>query len=339
MKIAVIGLGYVGLPLSLQFARSCTDVISIDVDPKKVELLNNGQSYIKHIQSAEIAELVAAGKFLAFTNFSQIKDVEAAIIWVPTPLNKNREPDLSYVLQTGRSIAPHLQQGTLVVLESTTYPGTTEQDLRAILEENSCLKLESCTCNSGKRRNARWYRLSFGFLARVPAIKMLRLTPSPKSLEVIPKIVLIGPWRSMAGRLTELYRSLPAVPRKRQSCLKTSSAAGNIALVNELKVVYDAMDIDIWEVIEAAKTKPFGFMPFYPGPGLGGIASRSIRSISRGKRGNTVSIPASLNWPARSTPHAGSRGASRGRCAQCPTTTDKRFQNSHSRASIQAECE
>jgi UDP-N-acetyl-D-glucosamine dehydrogenase len=152
MRIAVVGLDDVGLALSIQFARSCVSVLGLDADPKKVELLNNGQSYIKHIQSAEIAELVDAGKFYASTDFGQIKEVEAVIIRVPTPLNKNREPDLSYVLQTGRSIAPHLRQGTLVVLESTTYPGTTEEDLRVALEENSCLKPESSTPNSPKRR-------------------------------------------------------------------------------------------------------------------------------------------------------------------------------------------
>src|SRR6059036_513476 len=140
MKIAVIGLGYVGLPLSLQFARSCVSVLGLDADPKKVELLNDGQSYIKHIEPAEIAELVAAGKFYASTDFGQIKEVEAVIICVPTPLNKNREPDLSYVLQTGRSIAPHLQPGMLVILESTTYPGTTDEDLRAVLETGSGMK-------------------------------------------------------------------------------------------------------------------------------------------------------------------------------------------------------
>jgi len=165
MKIAVVGLGYVGLPLSLQFARSCVSVLGLDADPKKVELLNNGQSYIKHIQSAEIAELVAASKFYASTDFGQIKDVESVIICVPTPLNKNREPDLSYVLQTGRSIAPYLQQGTLVVLESTTYPGTTEADLRVVLEENSCLKPESSSLDSPEVPDARWHRFSFGVLA------------------------------------------------------------------------------------------------------------------------------------------------------------------------------
>src|SRR6266513_3297980 len=140
MKIAVVGLGYVGLPLCLQFARSCVSVLGIDVDPTKVQLLNNGQSYIKHIEQPAIAELLCSGKFSASTDFSLIKEVEAVIICVPTPLNKNREPDLSFIMQTGRSIAPHLAKGALVVLESTTYPGTTEDELRVVLEEESRMK-------------------------------------------------------------------------------------------------------------------------------------------------------------------------------------------------------
>ncbi len=173
MKIAVVGLGYVGLPLSLQFARSCTEVIGIDVDPRKVELLNKGQSYIKHVSEAGIRELVDQGKFVATTDFSRIREVEAVIICVPTPLNKNREPNLSYVLETGRSIAPYLksvddnsnaQRSTpnaqrpikkLVVLESTTYPGTTEEDLLAVLEENSPYVEDTTTDASeyGRRRS------------------------------------------------------------------------------------------------------------------------------------------------------------------------------------------
>src|SRR5436309_3847659 len=140
MKIAVIGLGYVGLPLCLQFARSCVNVLGIDVDPMKVQLLNNGQSYIKHILPSTVAELVKSGKFSASTNFSRIKEVEAVIVCVPTPLTKNREPDISFILDTGRAIAPHLRKGTLVVLESTTYPTTTDEDLRAVLEEGSGMK-------------------------------------------------------------------------------------------------------------------------------------------------------------------------------------------------------
>ena len=143
MKIAIIGLGYVGLPLAIRFARSCVKVLGIDVDPQKVELLNNGQSYIKHIEASAIAELVGAGKFLASTDFSLVKEVEAVIICVPTPLTKNREPDISFVLETGRTLGPYLSRGTLVVLESTTYPGTTDEDLRAILEQASGMKAGS----------------------------------------------------------------------------------------------------------------------------------------------------------------------------------------------------
>ncbi len=137
MKIAIVGLGYVGLPLSLQFARSGVTVLGLDIDPAKVESLNAGQSYIKHIEAAAIAAAVKSGDFSASTDFSRIKEVEAVIICVPTPLNKNREPDISYIIETGKAIAPHLQKGTLVVLESTTYPGTTDEDLRAVLEAGS----------------------------------------------------------------------------------------------------------------------------------------------------------------------------------------------------------
>ena len=140
MNIAIVGLGYVGLPLSLQFARSDTTVLGLDVDEAKVKAINAGRSYIKHIEAASIAKAVNGGGFSASTDFSRIKEVEAVIICVPTPLNKNREPDISYILNTGRSLAPHLRKGTLVVLESTTYPGTTDEDLRGVLEAGSGMK-------------------------------------------------------------------------------------------------------------------------------------------------------------------------------------------------------
>jgi len=140
MKIAVIGLGYVGLPLALQFARSCVTVLGLDIDPRKVQLLNDKQSYINHIPPSDVAEAVNAGKFSVSTDFGRIKEVEAVVICVPTPLNKNREPDISFVIETGRMIAPHLQKDTLVVLESTSNPGTTDEDLRAVLEEGSRMK-------------------------------------------------------------------------------------------------------------------------------------------------------------------------------------------------------
>jgi UDP-N-acetyl-D-glucosamine dehydrogenase len=258
MKIAVVGLGYVGLPLSLQFARSCTDVIGIDVDPKKVELLNNGQSYIKHIQSAEIAELVAAGKFYASTDFGQIRDVEAVIVCVPTPLTKNREPDLSYVLQTGRSIAPNLQRGTLVVLESTTYPGTTEDDLRVVLEDGSGMKAGSD------------FHLAFSPERENPGDQGIKIKNIPK---VVGGYTPACRERAMALYGLAIDGIVPVSSCRAAEATKLLEnifRSVNIALVNELKVVYGAMDIDIWEVINAARTKPFGFMPFYPGPGLGG---------------------------------------------------------------------
>src|SRR6266487_2223221 len=140
MKIAIVGLGYVGLPLSIQFANSGVKVIGLDIDPAKVEALNGGRSYIKHISDQAVADSLENGHFLASTDFSRVAEVEAVIICVPTPLNKNREPDISFVIKTGEMIATHLAKGTLVVLESTTYPGTTEEDLRTILEEGSCMK-------------------------------------------------------------------------------------------------------------------------------------------------------------------------------------------------------
>ena len=258
MKIAIVGLGYVGLPLSIQFARSCVSVLGIDVDPTKVQLLNNGQSYIKHIEQPAIAELLRSGKFAASTDFSLIKDVEAVIICVPTPLNKNREPDLSFIRLTGRSIAPHLAKGALVVLESTTYPGTTEEELRAVLEEGSGMK-------AGED-----FHLAFSPEREDPANEK-------SNLKRIPKVVG-GFTPTCLDRVVALYGKAIDKVVPVSSCRVAEAAkllenvfrSVNIALVNELKLVYGAMGIDIWEVIEAAKTKPFGFMPFYPGPGLGG---------------------------------------------------------------------
>jgi UDP-N-acetyl-D-glucosamine dehydrogenase len=140
MKIAVVGLGYVGLPLAIQFARANVTVVGLDVDAGKVDMINRGESYIKHIAQATIEEVLKGDRLSASTDFSRIKEVEAVIICVPTPLTKNREPDISFVIETGRTIAPYLSKSALVVLESTTYPGTTDEDLRAVLEEGSGMK-------------------------------------------------------------------------------------------------------------------------------------------------------------------------------------------------------
>ena len=258
MKIAIIGLGYVGLPLSLQFARSSTTVLGLDIDPAKIEALNAGKSYIKHIESSSVQEIVQAGKFSASTDFSKIREVEAAIICVPTPLNKNREPDISYIMMTGEAIAPHLHKGILVVLESTTYPGTTDEDLKQVLEKGSGLKAGTD------------FHLAFSPEREDPG------NPDSK-VAIIPKVVG-GYTPACLERAKALYSRAIKTIVPVSSCraaeatklLENIFRSVNIALVNELKVVYGAMGIDIWEVINAAKTKPFGYMAFYPGPGLGG---------------------------------------------------------------------
>jgi UDP-N-acetyl-D-glucosamine dehydrogenase len=257
-EVAIIGLGYVGLPLSLQFARSGTQVLGLDIDPAKVDALNQGCSYIRHVLAETVAEQVAAGRLVATTDFARVQEVDAVIICVPTPLNKNREPDISFILQTGRTIAPHLRPGALVVLESTTYPGTTDGDLRGVLEAESGL-------TAGQD-----FYLAFSPEREDPA------NPASKVGEV-PKLVG-GLTAACLSKAVEVYRRAIKTVVPVSSCRVAEAAkllenifrSVNIALVNELKLIYGAMGIDIWEVIEAAKTKPFGFMPFYPGPGLGG---------------------------------------------------------------------
>jgi UDP-N-acetyl-D-glucosamine dehydrogenase len=257
-KVAVVGLGYVGLPLSLQFARSGVEVLGLDIDPEKVIALNEGRSYIRHIPSESVAAQVNARLLSATSDFTRVRETGAIIICVPTPLNKNREPDISYILRTGRTIAPHLTPGTLVVLESTTYPGTTDEDLRKVLEEGSGL-----TAGTD-------FHLAFSPEREDPA------NPASKVGEV-PKLVG-GLTPACLEKAVQLYARAIKFVVPVSSCRVAEAAkllenifrSVNIALVNELKLVYGSMGIDIWEVIEAAKTKPFGFMAFYPGPGLGG---------------------------------------------------------------------
>lgn len=262
MKIGIVGLGYVGLPLALQFARAGVEVVGFDIDPKKVRKLNRGESYIKHIEARTIAEQRKAGSFSATTDFNEIRALEAVIICVPTPLNKNREPDISYIINTGRTIAPHLRRSkpkkTLVVLESTTYPGTTDGELREALETVSGLK-------AGVD-----FHLAYSPEREDPG------NPASKVAD-IPKVVG-GYTPACLKRGIALYARAIQTVVPVDSCREAEAAkllenifrSVNIALVNELKMVYDGMGIDIWSVIAAAKTKPFGFMPFYPGPGMGG---------------------------------------------------------------------
>jgi UDP-N-acetyl-D-glucosamine dehydrogenase len=253
--IGIIGLGYVGLPLVFEFCRAGFSVTGFDIDPVKIEKLARGESYIKHIPASLLAE--AAPRFTATTDFTKLSAMDCIIICVPTPLNKYREPDLSYVFETTKTIASHLKKGQLIVLESTTYPGTTDQDMRAILEK------------TGYRAGQDFY------LAFSPE----REDPNNPhfSTRTIPKVVGGYTERCLAVAKamydTVVDRTVPVSSTRAAEAsklLENIYRAVNIALVNELKILFDRMDIDIWEVIEAAKTKPFGFQAFYPGPGLGG---------------------------------------------------------------------
>jgi UDP-N-acetyl-D-glucosamine dehydrogenase len=256
-RVAVVGLGYVGLPLAETFAWGGYPVTGFDIDAEKVKRLRMGQSYIGHIASERVADLIRSDRFEPTSDPARLADADAIIICVPTPLTETRDPDLSYITGTGELIRRHLRPGQLVVLESTTYPGTTEDVLRPILEQSGLV--------AGR---------DF-FLAYSPE----REDPGNKSFSTrsIPKVVggLDATSRDLAVALyTPVVEGVVPVSSTQvaEACkiLENTYRAVNIALVNELKVVFERMGIDVWEVIAAAKTKPFGFQAFYPGPGLGG---------------------------------------------------------------------
>jgi UDP-N-acetyl-D-glucosamine dehydrogenase len=256
-RVGVIGLGYVGLPLAAATARAGFRTIGFDIDPQKPAQLNAGRSYIDAVTGEALAGLVAQRRFWATDDFSRLAECDVVTICVPTPLTRQREPDLSFVEATVRTIALTLRPGQLIVLESTTYPGTTREVVKPLLEQ------------SGLRSGADF------FLAFSPE----REDPGNADFETrsIPKVVAgDGP---AAGQAVEAFfaavvdRVVPVSSLDAAEAVKITEnvfRAVNIALVNELKMVFDRMGVDIWEVIEAARTKPFGYMPFYPGPGLGG---------------------------------------------------------------------
>ena len=256
--VGVIGLGYVGLPLVIEFAKQGFRVEGLDIDQGKVDRLNQGRSYIKHISDESIAKLNGTKRFHPTTDFALISECDAILLCVPTPLTRNREPDMSYIVMTCQAIAPHLRKNQLVCLESTTYPGTTEDVMLPILEAGSGLK------------GGTDFFLAFSPEREDPC--------NPKfSTSTIPKVVGAMTPDGLAVA-TALYNAVVVQTVPVSSCAAAEATklvenifrCVNIAMVNELKVVFQRMGIDIWEVIDAAKTKPFGFMPFYPGPGLGG---------------------------------------------------------------------
>jgi UDP-N-acetyl-D-glucosamine dehydrogenase len=256
-RIGVIGLGYVGLPLLVTVAERGFSALGFDIDRAKVDVLNAGGSYLRHISATTIAAARDAGRFAATDDFGRLAEMDAIILCVPTPLTKHREPDLRFIVSTSEEVAKYLRRDQLIVLESTTFPGTTYEVIRPILE------------GSGMRSGDDF------FLAYSPE----REDPGNAEFAMasIPKV--IGGDGADALRLaTVLYdaltvRTVPVSSLKAAEAVKLTEnifRSVNIALVNELKIVFEAMGIDVWEVIEAAATKPFGYMPFYPGPGLGG---------------------------------------------------------------------
>jgi UDP-N-acetyl-D-glucosamine dehydrogenase len=256
-RVGVVGLGYVGLPLAVEFARGGLLAVGLDVDARKVAAIQRGESYIPDVPSADVASLVSAQRLWATTDFSVVQDLDTITICVPTPLRKTKDPDMSFIVSAVEAVAEHLHPGMLVVLESTTYPGTTEEVVQPLLER-------------------RGFRAGTDFFL---AFSPERVDPGNGTFTTrnVPKVIG-GTTATCSELAAELYRTaietiVPvSSPRVAEmvKLLENTVRAVNIGLINEIALMCNALGIDVWEVIDAAKTKPFGFMPFYPGPGLGG---------------------------------------------------------------------
>ena len=257
LRVGVIGLGYVGLPLALLFEEAGFPVLGFDVDPKKTEALNRGESYIRHIGVERISRAFRGDKLHATTDFDRLAECDAIIVCVPTPLGEHREPDLKYIRVTAETVGQRLRRGQLVVLESTTYPGTTREELLIRFEKTGL------TCG-------RDFFLAFSPEREDPGNEKFNTKTIPKVVGGIDQQSLSAAVALYASAVDAVVPVASAEIAESAKLLENIFRAVNIALVNELKVVFDRMGIDVWQVIEAAKTKPFGFMPFYPGPGLGG---------------------------------------------------------------------
>ena len=255
----VIGLGYVGLPLAVEKAKAGFKTIGFDVQATKVDMVNSGHNYIGDVVDSDLAELVRKGMLSATADFSFVKDVDFIAICVPTPLDKHQQPDISYVKSSAEEIAKHLKRGTMVVLESTTYPGTTEELIKPILENGSGLK-----CGED-------FYLGFSPERVDPGNLIYKTKNTPKVVGAIgadATEAIAAMYRAVLDSDVHVVSS-PAIAEM-EKILENTYRNINIGLVNELAILCDKMDINLWEVIEAAKTKPYGFQAFYPGPGLGG---------------------------------------------------------------------
>jgi len=257
LSLGVIGLGYVGIPLSLSFARKGIKVIGFDLDSNKIKILQNGQSYLKHIPAGEISRLVSNKSFEPTDDFSRLDEPDGLFICVPTPLSKNREPDLQYIEATAAAISAKLRPGQIIILESTTYPGTTVEVLQPILEKNGLSV-------------GRDFALAYSPEREDPGNEKYHTTNTPKIVGGVELVSTRLASKIFQIALDEVISVSTAQAAEMTKLLENIFRSVNIAMVNELKILCHRMGIDIWEVIEAASTKPFGFMPFYPGPGLGG---------------------------------------------------------------------
>ena len=256
--IGIVGLGYVGLPLAIEFVNAGFSVTGFDIDGQKIQMLRNSQTYIKHIPSSFIEKMNESGRFAGTTDFAIASDCDVLILCVPTPLTHHREPDMSYIVSTAEELAPYVRKGQLYTLESTTYPGTTDEVLRPILEKESGLKAgeDFYLAYSPEREDPNNANFSTSTIPKVVGAddkQSLAVAEAVYNTVICKTVTVSSAATAEATKLVEnIFRSV------------------NIAMVNELKVIFTKMGIDIWEVVNAAKTKPFGFMPFYPGPGLGG---------------------------------------------------------------------
>ena len=256
-RIGVIGLGYVGLPLTIRFGEEGFPVVGFDVDAEKPRKLARGESYIRHIPNEGVARVFGSGRAFATNDFSKLTECDAILICVPTPLGRHREPDLKFIRMTAEQVARYIRAGQLVVLESTTYPGTTREELLPRLE------VSGLKCG-------RDFFLAFSPEREDPGNERFNTRTIPKLVGGIDEASLDAAATLYAAAIDTIVRVSSAEVAETAKLFENIFRSVNIALVNEMKVVLDRMGINVWEVIEAAKTKPFGFMPFYPGPGLGG---------------------------------------------------------------------
>lgn len=256
-KVAIVGLGYVGLPLAVAFAEAGVSVIGLDIDPDIVNAINSGESHVEDVRSERLQGLTAAKKLRVMSDYDVLREAEAVVICLPTPLDRHKEPDLSAVVAGSEAVARHISPGTLVVLESTTYPGTTREVLLPIFEH-------------GGRRVGKDFYLAFSPERIDPGNKVYTVARTPRIVGGVTSECTRRAANLYSNIIQEIYPVSAPESAELAKLLENIFRSVNIALANELAILCHRMGIDVWEVIEAASTKPFGFMPFYPGPGLGG---------------------------------------------------------------------